>query len=254
MSHRKLIVGNWKMNPASFEEAKRIAKQTRASLAGLEHVAVVVCPPLPFISAALSKASVPGFHVGAQIVSVEESGPHTGQVSARMLASMGVSHVVAGHSEARRAGDTDEIVSKKIARIVDAGLTPIVCVGEESRDEGGAHLEALADQIRKTFAGISEAAARKAIIAYEPVWAIGAKAAMQPEVVYEMSLFVRKVFSDLYGQEAGMKALVLYGGSVDARNAADIMRVGKVDGLFVGRQSVIATGFKELLKAVDAVS
>ncbi len=240
------------MNPATLEDARRIARKTRTAAAQLVQTDVVICPPSIFAAALISKKNTPNFNLGAQTASFEESGSHTGQISAAMLKNIGMTHVIVGHSEERAAGDTDEMISRRIRAVLEAGLTPVVCVGEKSRDnEGGAHFEFLKDQIRNTFANISEKYAREIVLAYEPVWAIGAKEAMSPEQIYEMSLFVKKVFGDVFGQASAMKVPVVYGGSVTFRNAADIIAIGQVDGLLVGRESVNVTGFVELLKVVD---
>lgn len=253
MKNKKLVVGNWKMNPGTIDEAKTIAAKTRRAAALLKHTEVVACPPFAFISACAPRSKAAHFYMGAQNVSFEEGGPHTGQVSAAMLKSIGVEYVIAGHSEARAAGDTDLMVSKRVKAILAAGMTPIVCVGEKTRDESGSHFDFLREQIKNTFADVPKKDAREIVLAYEPIWAIGAKEAMKPEDVYEMSLFVKKVFADVFNPESAMKLTVLYGGSVNFRNAADIMKIGQVDGLLVGRESVNMPGFKELLTAVDAI-
>ena len=250
---KKLVVGNWKMNPSTLDEAKRIARKTRLVASRLQHTDVVACPPFVFIPACISKRSANALKVGAQSVSYEEGGPHTGEVSAAMLKDIGVRYVIVGHSEMRAAGDTDEAVSRRLKAVVEAGMTAILCVGEKSRDEGGAYLEILKEQIKGSLAGIAGKYAKDIVIAYEPVWAIGAKEAMEPAQIYEMSLFVKKTFADCFTPESALKAMVLYGGSVNFRNAADIISIGKVDGLLVGRESVNMPGFSELLKAVDAV-
>ena len=243
------------MNPASLADAKRIAKKARSVAARLERTHVVVCPPFPFIGAAASRKPVPGFHLGAQSVSIELGGAHTGEVSSDMLKSLGVEYVIVGHSEQRAAGDTDEVVSKRISRVLEAGLTAVVCVGEKTRDESGTYFDFIKDQIKKTFAGIpadkTGLVNRRIILAYEPIWAIGAKEAMAATDIYEMSLFIKKALADVFGAETGLKAKVLYGGSVNFRNAAEIIEVGQVDGLLVGRESVNLPGFVELLKEVD---
>jgi triosephosphate isomerase (TIM) len=253
MSSRKIVVGNWKMNPAELDLARRVALRTRRAAAKLKHTDVVACPPFPFIQASVSRKQPNPLGVGAQSVSVFEAGAHTGEVGADMLRSLGVGYVIVGHSEEREAGDTDAIVSKKIARVVEAGMTAIVCVGEKAREEDGAHFDFLKGEIKNTFAGIRDDKVKRIVLAYEPVWAIGAKEAMAPSEICEMSIFVRKAFADIFGHEAGLRVKVLYGGAVNWRNAADIIKLGKVDGLLVGRESVNMPGFIELLKAVDAV-
>ncbi|MEK7609960.1 MAG: triose-phosphate isomerase [Patescibacteria group bacterium] len=250
---KKLVIGNWKMNPSTLDEAKKIIKKTRRIAGRLQHTEVIACPPLVFVFAVISKRDPNTLKIGAQTVSYEEDGPHTGEVSAVMLSDIGVKYVIAGHSEERKNGDTDKIVSRRVKAIVDSGMRAVVCVGEEMRDEGGKYLEILKDQIRNSLAGIPQSRAKNIILAYEPVWAIGDKEAMRPDQIYEMSIFVKKIFSDIFSQDQAMKVVVLYGGSVNFRNAADIIKTGKVDGLLVGRESVNLPGFIELLKAVDGV-
>ncbi len=253
MANKRLIVGNWKMNPGTLDEAKRLARKIRRASDALSRTIAVICPPFVFIPSSISKRGRTKLHVGSQTVSDKESGAHTGEVSAAMLKDVGVEYAIIGHSEERAAGDTDARISERLQRALDAGLTPIVCVGEKTRDEGGAHFDFLREQVKATFDGVPKRYGKDIILAYEPVWAIGAKEPMAPEQIYEMALFVKKAFADIFGPELGVKTIVLYGGSVNFRNAGDIMRVGKVDGLLVGRESVNAAGFVELLKAVDAV-
>jgi len=254
MNHHKLVVGNWKMNPGSVAEAKKLVSRIKKASAKLSNTEVVICPPLPFIVPCTRRRKPVGMFMGAQTVSWEtESGPHTGEVSVMMLRDLGVEYIIVGHSEQRKRGDTDETVSRRLKAILESGLTPILCIGEALRDESGAYLESLKNQIKASCANVSHKDAKRIVIAYEPIWAIGAAEAMKAEDVYETSLFVKKVFSDLFGADAGLKVKVLYGGSVTFRNAHDIMAIGKVDGLLVGRESVNAPGFIELIKVVDDV-
>jgi triosephosphate isomerase len=254
--NKKLIAGNWKMNPISLEEAKKLSTKFRKVSETLRNVETVICPPMPFIvpASGRSGSNSKNFYLGAQSVSIEaNSGAHTGEVSASILKDIGVTYVIIGHSEQRVKGESDLNISKKVQMVLETGLVPIVCVGEISRDESGAYLETLKSQIKESLSGVSPKFSGKIVLAYEPVWAIGAQEAMKNEDIYEMSLFVKKVFSDIFGADAGIKAKVLYGGSVNYRNAPDIISVGKVDGLLVGRESVNAPGFVELLKAVDEI-
>ncbi|MDB5239231.1 MAG: triosephosphate isomerase, triosephosphate isomerase [Candidatus Parcubacteria bacterium] len=241
------------MHPATVDEAKVIAKKSRLIAGKLVRTEVVACPPFAFIPASVSRTQAENFSIGAQSVSGDEGGAHTGEVGAAMLKSLGVSYVIAGHSEQRAAGDTDEMISRRIGRALDAGLSVIACVGEKVREESGSHFAFIKEQIKNSLANVSEDKRSRIILAYEPVWAIGAQDAMAPEQIYEMSLFVKKAFADAFGPEAGLKVKVLYGGSVNFRNAADIIVRGKVDGLLVGRESVNMPGFSELLKAVDGI-
>ena len=231
---KTLIVGNWKMNPSTLDDAKRIIKKTRRVAGNLKNTEVVACPPFVFIPVAISKRDPNTLKIGAQTVSSEDGGAHTGEVSVTMLRDIGVKYVIAGHSE-------------------EVGMNAILCIGEKVRDEGGAYLDTLKEQIKNSLANIPQNKARNIVLAYEPVWAIGAKEAMKPEQVYEMSLFVKKVFSDVFSQDQAMKVSVLYGGAVNFRNAAEIVRTGQVDGLLIGRESVNLPGFIELLKEVDGI-
>jgi triosephosphate isomerase (TIM) len=250
----KLIVGNWKMNPPTLIEAQKIARKVKRIAPLLSTTETVICPPFPYIIACSSKKELAHFHVGAQSVSVQtESGPHTGEVSASMLTDIGVEYVIVGHSEQRGRGEDNKTVSEKVHAVLGAGMTPIVCVGEVVRDDAGTYLEILKSQIKESLAGIAPKYAHKIILAYEPIWAIGAEVPMNNADIYESSLFVKKVFSDIFGPDAGLKVRVLYGGSVNYRNAPDIITLGRVNGLLVGRESVNAPGFVALLKAVDEV-
>ena len=248
---KKLIVGNWKMNPATLDEAKHIAGRVKRTAVSLKITEAVICPPFPFIAACVSRRKARNYSVGAQSVSTSEGGAHTGQVSAAMLRSIGAEYAIVGHSEERSAGDDDEIVSEKVMLTLASKMVAIVCVGESMRDDNGTYLLAIKEQIRRSLSKAPKNQADNIVIAYEPIWAIGAKEAMRPEQIHEMSLFVKKVLSDMFGGDIAMKSRVLYGGAVNFRNAPDIMSIGKVDGLLVGRESVNITGFVELLKAID---
>lgn len=252
--NKKLIIGNWKMNPNTLEQAVDIANKVRLMTADLRKTETVIAPPFVFIGACKPKDVVNNFYMGAQSVSRDVEGAHTGEVSAKMLKEFGVSYVVVGHSEERERGVTDEIVSKKIMMVLDAGMMPVVCVGEKSRDqESGVHYDFLREQIKNTFANVPKKYAKDIVITYEPIWAIGATEPMVPDQIFETTIFIRKIFSDLFDPKTAKKVPVLYGGSVNYQNAPGIMTVGKVDGLLVGRESVNITGFLELLKVVDSL-
>jgi triosephosphate isomerase len=252
---RKIIVGNWKMNPTSLAEAQNIFKKVKATALRLKSSHVVMCPPFVYLGkfapGKTSSRAKPVVGLGAQDVFYESQGAFTGNVSAPMLKDLGLTHVIVGHSERRAAGETDESVSKKTLAALEVGIHPIICVGETTRDAQSMYLETLKDQIKNSLAKIPKKLLGQIIIAYEPVWAIGAKEAMDPATIEEMAIFVKKVVSDISDHENGISTPVLYGGSINFRNAPDIMTRGKVDGLLVGRESINTPGFIELLKAVD---
>ena len=251
MKH-KLIIGNWKTNPMTLDEAKRILRSIRRIVPTLKSTDVVVCPPSIYIPAALSSRKSE-IAVGSQNVFFENQGSFTGEIGPFMLKNMGVEYVIVGHSERRKMGETDEIVSRKIRSLLEAEIRPILCVGEAEHDHGGLYLDILKAQIKNSLAKVQKKYAKNIIIAYEPIWAIGAKESMDPKIIHEMSIFIKKVLSDMFGHDEALSTPILYGGSVNFRNANDIISLGKVDGLLVGRESVNAPGFVELLKAVDTI-
>lgn len=251
------------MNPVRTDDAKRIFAAYKKVSKKLSRTSLVACPPFVYLPLVVpsktKKKTAKGaakVFAGAQDVFFEGEGAFTGEVSAKMLRDLGVSHVIIGHSERRNppagGGETDEIVSRKAVAALAAGLCAIVCVGEDVHDADGAYLALLKDQIKNSLAALPKSAASKIVIAYEPIWAIGAKEAMKPEQIRETALFIKKVVADLFGHEAALDMSILYGGSVNWRNAGDIIRIGGVQGLLVGRESVNVPGFVELAKAVDA--
>ncbi len=250
-----LLVGNWKMNPSRIVDARNIIAEYKKISLKLERTSIVACPPFVYISVAMpvkNRQKNPArISIGAQDVSFESEGAFTGEVSTKMLRDMGVSYVIIGHSERRRAGETDEVVSKKAAAAASSGLYPIVCIGEAVHDVDGAYLGMIREQLKNSLAGIPKSAFSRVIIAYEPIWAIGAKEAMKPEHIRETAIFIKKTVVDLFGRDAGLELPVIYGGSVNWRNASDIVREGGIQGFLVGRESVNVPGFVELAKAVD---
>lgn len=242
------------MNPTSLDEAVKIYKAVKTAASRLPYVHVVVCPPSVYIQRLNSSRSVSPVSIGAQNVFFEEDGAFTGEISPRMLKNLGVSHVLVGHSEAREMGETDEIVARKAEAVLDAGIHPIVCVGEKERDAHGMYLDILKEQIKNSLAKVPKKLIHQVIMAYEPVWAIGAKEPMEPSHIHETSIFIKKVISDIFGHENAFKTVILYGGAANFRNASDIVEKGNVDGLLVGRESVNIPGFIELLKSINARS
>ncbi len=250
---KKIIVGNWKMNPTNLIDAKKIVSSVNKLSTKLNNTDVVLCPPFIYLPKLISNKKNNNVSFGAQNSYSEERGSYTGEVSPTMLKEFGVKYVIIGHSERRAMGETDEIVSKKIALAIDTGLKPILCVGESEHDSQGVYLDTLKNQIKMSLDKVQKKYISEIIIAYEPIWAIGAKEPMSTSVINEMVIFVKKVVSDMYGHENGISIPVLYGGSVSFRNASDIVANGGVNGLLVGRESVNPEGFVELLKAVDAI-
>ncbi len=249
-----LIVGNWKMNPETLPKAVTLAKGVVTQAAKLKKTSVVYCPPTPFLSSVLKHKRKEVF-IGAQDVFFERSGAFTGSVAPGMLKSVGATYVIVGHSERRGLGETNEMVGKKAAAALSAGIRPVVCVGERERDPEGWHLSGVRDQLEAVFEVIPKQKAAQVIVAYEPVWAIGKDAVRQatPAESTEMVIFIRKVLADLLGASIASKIMMLYGGSVDEKNAPSFITDGSVKGLLVGRTSLDKGAFGKLLAAVDSL-
>ncbi len=248
---KKIVIGNWKMNPASYAEALKIFNSIKRFSSKLNKTDVVMCPPFIYTYSFIKKNKDKIVAIGTQNVFSEEQGAFTGEISANMLKDLGVTHVIVGHSERRGRGETDEEIAKKSQLLLDSGLYAVVCIGEKERDTGGNYLNFIKEQIKNSLSKLNKKSINKLIIAYEPIWAIGAKEAMGPSDILEMTLFIKKVISDMFGQSEAANVPILYGGSVNFRNAGDIISIGQVNGLLVGRESVNRSGFVELLKAID---
>ena len=248
---KKLIVGNWKMNPVSLNEAKKIALDVKRSMRGVRKTQVVICPPYVYISP-LSAYPSSTFFLGAQNVNPETLGSYTGEVSFSQLSQFKVGFVIVGHSERRKIGETDELINKKVKAVVNEGMTAIVCVGEPTRDGNGDYFNFIKNQIHSALKDVSKKLLNHVVIAYEPIWAIGAKEAMSPRDLHEMSIFIKKVLKDSFGVFAD-DTRILYGGSVDRANADYLVRDGNVSGLLIGRQSLKPKEFIEIIKLIDKI-
>ncbi|MEX0930593.1 MAG: triose-phosphate isomerase [Candidatus Paceibacterota bacterium] len=253
--HSPIVIGNWKMNPESVESALSIFRAVREELEGVSGVDVVVCPSfvhLPPIARERGKARKIG--LGAQDVFYNQSGSFTGEVSVPMLKEIGVSHVILGHSERRAMGESDETVARKAVFVLKADLDAVVCVGEHERDEEGAYLKWLENQINSSLEGVSGKYLGQLTIAYEPIWAIGAKEAMESTAIHEMVVFIRRTLARKYGQRSALRPRIIYGGSVNADNIEGIMENGEVDGVLPGRASREPRPFGRIVKAVKKIA
>ncbi len=255
MKNKKLIVGNWKMNPASLAESAKTIKGVLKGVSVLKNTTVIVCPPYVFLGAV--KKELKGkksILLGAQDVYMELEGSFTGEISPLMLKSIGATHVIVGHSEVRRRGDTDRVVNAKVKAVLKVGLTPIICVGEEHRDESGAYMQIIKDQLTSALKDIPKASLKNIVIAYEPVWAIGRNAprAATTGEALEISIYIKRFLSDLIGKSAEAVP-ILYGASVDPRNAEMFLRESGVSGLLVGRDSLDPKKFVEIIKIAERV-
>jgi triosephosphate isomerase (TIM) len=252
----KYIIGNWKMFPKGEVQAKAIFTLNKKAAHGMKRTRVVVCPPYVFIPTLRgAQGKLASITVGAQNAFFEDEGARTGEVSPAMLASLGVTHVILGHSERRALGETNDLVAKKAVQAMKQTLTVVMCVGEDVRDEAGEYFGLVRTQLRESLRGVPANASKRLIVAYEPIWAIGAKATRPatPEDFHEMSILIRKVLVDHFGKIAGFKVPILYGGSVDDRNAEGFMRKGGADGLLIGRVSLDPEKFGAIIQLAESI-
>lgn len=274
---KPLIVGNWKLNPATLAEAVKRFTDIRKAAASYKELDVVICPPYPFVSrfaemsfgksfingaraagtqsfAAFSKPKKGGLvSVGAQDISMFEEGTaHTGDVGAKMLETSGADYVIVGHSERRAAGDTGQTIAVKIQQAMRTHMNVIVCVGEKERDGDAGYLEVIKTQLKESLANVTRSEFHKIIIAYEPVWAIGRKdnVAITPYDLHQMVVYIKKFLKETWGDTISSMTRILYGGSVTADNAEDILVHGEVDGFLIGRASWEAVSLRDIFYAV----
>lgn len=252
---RKIIIGNWKMNPLTLKEAEKLFGKVAKSVSAVKKTEIVICPPFIYLEK-LKKIRTSKIKLGAQNAFGGESGAFTGEVSGEMLYDIGVKYVILGHSERRTAGESSQDINKKIKTSLAAGLIPVLCVGESIRDENHNYFNFVKTEIEECLAGISKNSIPKIIIAYEPIWAISSTSNHQdatPDNSREMAVFIRKILFDKFGAEAG-KTRIIYGGSVNEKNAENFLKNGGVDGLLPGRASLDAKKFTEIIKICEALS
>ena len=253
----KLIVGNWKMFPHTLDEAKVIFAAHRKSVKCLIRAKMVLCPPSLFIEPiAKMEKGKRSIVIGAQNAFYEDEGARTGEISPPQVRSVGATYVILGHSERRALGETDEVIAKKAVQANRSKLTVILCVGERSRDEAGTYFNEVREQMRKSLTGFPSDAVKRLVIAYEPIWAIGANAIRPatPHDFHEMSILIKRHLVEQFGKTAGFKVPILYGGSVDEKNAEGFLKEGAADGLLIGRLSLDAERFGTILKLADKLS
>lgn len=234
----KIIIANWKMNPQTTKEAKALLGGYTKNSASFKGVEIVVCPPAYFLKSLRESYSGKAFSFGGQTMSLYESGSHTGEISLPMLLDSKCSHVILGHSEQRLLGETNQGINQKMILALKNKVTPVVCIGEAHRDEDAEYLSFIKKQILEIFKDISPAQAKRVVIAYEPIWAIGAQDPMQGYEMHQMVLFIRKVLTKLYSAKTAQGIPVIYGGAINESNVDDMNENGFVDGLIIGRASL----------------
>src|SRR3990167_6805220 len=249
---KSIVVANWKMNPATFKEAKKLFDATRKAAEGAKNVAVIVAPPAIFLRELSVGYKGKRLTFAAQNAHFESGGAFTGEISMSEARDAKCSSVIIGHAERRGMGEENDDTRRKVVAALTIGLTPVLCVGERTRSQSGEHFEFVREQLVAGFADVPPAKIPRVIIVYEPVWAIGAERPMNARDMHEMAIFIRKTVVDRYGQ-GGMNLKILYGGSIDESNAEDMIQNGDVNGLLVGRASTDAEKFSALVSALGAL-
>jgi triosephosphate isomerase (TIM) len=254
---KKIVAGNWKMNltleeglKLSGELVDYIKNNPLEKLNGNPQM-VLFTPFIHLVSVVQSIRGIKGLDAGAQNCYTEEKGAFTGEISAKMIQSSGAGYVLVGHSE-RRAyfGESNELLAKKVKIALENEITPMYCCGEvlDERNAGN-HFNVVREQIEKGLFWLSAEEFTKTVIAYEPVWAIGTGVTASPEQAQEMHAFIRKLITEKYGNEVAQNASILYGGSCNAKNAAELFANADVDGGLIGGASLKAEDFIAIIKS-----
>ena len=249
MSRQKLMAANWKMYKTP-EETRAFLRAFLPLVAGHTRDEIVVCAPFVCLAAAVEEAKGSNVAVGAQNLFWEKEGAYTGEVSAGMVAAAGCTHVILGHSERRQYfAESDDVVNRKLKLALEAGLAPIVCVGEVLEErEAGITDDVLRRQCSVGFRGLSGKKAARLAVAYEPVWAIGTGKTATPQIAAEAHAVIRAEAAKALGKVVADAMRILYGGSVKPENAKALMSESEIDGALVGGASLDPKSFAAIVK------
>lgn len=246
---KPIIAGNWKMNKTA-EETKALIQGLIPLVGDVDNVDIVVCPTFVNLAAAADVLAGSNIKLGAQNMHFEKSGAFTGEISADMLLAFGVKYVILGHSERRQFfGETDEGVNKKTKVALEAGLIPIVCVGETLEErEAGITSEIVCKQTKLALLGLSADQVAGVVIAYEPIWAIGTGKTATADDANETIGAIRGAVKEVYGDECAQSVRIQYGGSMKQSNASELMAKSEIDGGLIGGAALKAEDFSQIVK------
>ena len=249
---KTVIAGNWKMNMTATE-TRKFAEELKRIMPRAKWCDTVICVPACNITAAVKAFKELRISVGAENLYFEEKGAYTGEISAAMLRDLGVKYVIVGHSERRQYfGETDTAVNRKVHAALDAGLSPIICVGEsESQREMGVTQDWIALQVKTALYGVPAERLRRCVIAYEPIWAIGTGKTATAQQAGEVCSNIRTVIRGLYGARVARSVTIQYGGSMNPKNAAELLAQPDIDGGLIGGAALKPEQFVDIINAAN---
>ena len=249
---KTVIAGNWKMNMTATE-TKKFAEELKKIMPRAKWCDTLICVPACNIQTAAKAFKDLRISVGAENVYFEEKGAYTGEISADMLKDLGVKYVIVGHSERRQYFcETDTTVNKKVHAVLNAGMNPIICVGESlEQRELGVTMDLIAYQVKAALAGVPADKMRHVVIAYEPLWAIGTGRTATAEQAGEVCEGIRTIVRKLYGARVARSVTIQYGGSMNPKNAAELLAQPDVDGGLIGGAALKAPDFVEIVNAAN---
>lgn len=248
---RKIVIaGNWKMYKTN-QEAVQVLTELKTLTKDIKGIEIVIAAPFTALSDAVKAVQGSNIKIAAENLYPKVEGAFTGEISPTMLKAIGITHVIIGHSERREIfKETDEFINEKIKTALENELTPIFCIGEKLEErESGRTLEVNTNQIKKGLKDLTKEDARKVIVAYEPVWAIGTGKTATPEMAQETHKEIREVLAGMFGKDVANEITIQYGGSMKAENAKDLLSQADIDGGLVGGASLKADSFFEIIKA-----
>lgn len=252
---RKIIVaGNWKMYK-DRDEARTLAQELVTQLSGLKRTEIILCPPFTALFDIREILNGTPIGLGAQNMYYAPEGAFTGEISGKMLRSVGCQYVILGHSERRHIfGETDEMVQRKVGAAIQIGLKPIICIGETlAQRQADQTLQVVEQQLRTALQNVTVEQIKSCIIAYEPVWAIGTGVNATPHQAAEVHALIRQLLGQLYNTQIAAEVTLQYGGSVKPENAAELIQESDIDGFLVGGASLKAGDFAQIARTVEKI-
>lgn len=247
---KKVIAGNWKMNKTNAEAVEMLT-ELKELVKGIDNVGIIIGAPFTALSDAVKAVNGSNIAIAAENVYPKDSGAYTGEISPVMLKSIGVEYVILGHSERREYfKENDEFINEKVKAVLAAGMLPILCIGEKlEKREAGKTGEVTETQIRGGLKDLTAEEAKKVIVAYEPVWAIGTGKTATPEIAQETHRQIRDVLVSMFGNKTAEDMIIQYGGSMKPDNAVELLAQKDIDGGLIGGASLKASSFAEIVVA-----